>query len=146
MVEMVAFKENAQLDIQKVDLDADNETLYGAGVDMQGYEGVVFILTVSKGEAATFALKAQQDTASNFGTAADLLGTSINVVIATATDGFGFVEVRNPQERYVRPAIVCPNVGTARAISCVSIRYGKQYLPETNSDGELHVAPAEGTA
>jgi hypothetical protein len=56
------------------------------------------------------------------------------------------VEVRNPQERYVRPAIVCPNVGTARAISCVSIRYGKQYLPETNSDGELHVAPAEGTA
>ncbi len=143
---MFAFKENAQLDIQKVDLDADNETLYGAGVDMAGYEGVVFILTVSKGEAATFALKVQQDTASNFAGAADLLGTSLDVVIATATDGFGFVEVKNPQERYVRPAIVCPNVGTARAISCVSIRYGYKYLPETNSDGELHVAPAQGTA
>lgn len=146
MAEMFAFKENAQLDIQKVDLDADNETLYGAGVDMAGYEGVVFILTVSKGEAANFTLKAQQDTASNFGSAEDLAGTALTVAIATSTDGFGFVEVKNPQERYVRPAIVCPNVGTPRAISCVSIRYGKQYLPETNSDGELHVAPAEGTA
>jgi hypothetical protein len=141
-----SFYTDMQPDIQKVDLDADNETLYGAGVDMAGYKGVIFLLTVSKGEAATFALKAQQDSASNFGTAADLLGTSINVVIATATDGFGFIEIKEPKERYVRPAIVCPNVGTPRAISCIAIRYGKQYLPETNSDGELHVNVAEGTA
>jgi len=140
------FFSDTQPDIQKVDLDADNETLYGAGVDMQGYSGVAFFLTVSKGEAANFTLKAQQDTASGFGTAADLAGTAKTVAIATATDGFGFIDIKNPQERYVRPAIVCPNVGTARAISCISIRYGKQYLPETNSDGELHVAPAEGTA
>lgn len=140
------FFTDAQPDIQKVDLDADNETLYGAGVDMAGYKGVIFLLTVSKGEAANFALKAQQDTASNFGSAADLEGTSKTVAIATATDGFGFIEIVNPKERYVRPAIVCPNVGTARAISCVSIRYGAQYLPETNSDGELHVNVAEGTA
>lgn len=135
-----------QPDIQKVDLDADNETLYGAGVDMAGYKGVIFLLTVSKGEAADFALKAQQDSAVGFGTAADLLGTSKMVSIATATDGFGFIEIVEPKERYVRPAIVCPNVGTARAISCVSIRYGAQYLPETNADGELHVNVAEGTA
>lgn len=135
-----------QVDIQKLDLDADNETLYGAGCDMAGYKGVAFILSVSKGEAADFTLKAQQDTASNYATAADLTGTALTVSIATATDGFGFIEIVEPKERYVRPAIVCPNVGTARAISCVSIRYGKQYLPETNSDGELHVNVAEGTA
>lgn len=141
-----SFYTDTQPDIQKVDLDADNETLYGAGVDMAGYKGVIFLLTVSKGEAANFTLKAQQDSASNYATVADLEGTAKTVAIATATDGFGFIEIKEPKERYVRPAIVCPNVGTPRAISCVSIRYGAQYLPETNSDGELHVNAAEGTA
>lgn len=141
-----SFYTDTQPDIQKVDLDADNETLYGAGVDMAGYKGVIFLLTVSKGEAANFTLKAQQDSASDYSTVADLEGTAKTVAIATATDGFGFIEIKEPKERYVRPAIVCPNVGTARAISCVSIRYGAQYLPETNSDGELHVNVAEGTA
>lgn len=141
-----SFHTDVQPDLQKVDIDADNETLYGAGVDMSGYEGVIFFCTVSKGEAANFSLKVQQDTASNFGSAADLEGTAKTIAIATSTDGFGFVDVKNPQERYVRPALVCPNVGTARSISIISIRYGAKYLPETNSDGEQHVAPAEGTA
>jgi hypothetical protein len=135
-----------QLDTQLIDIDADNETLYGSGVDMDGYDGVVFLATVQKGEAATFTLKAQQDSASNYGTAADLAGTAKSIVIATATNGFGFIEIKNPQERYVRPALVCPNVGTAKGAAIVAIRYGNKYLPETNSDGELHVAPAEGTA
>lgn len=134
------------LSLQLVDADADNETLYGSGVDMNNYTGVVFIATVQKGEAANFTLKVQQDTASNFGSAADLAGTAKTIAIATATDGFGFVEVKNPQERYVRPALVCANVGTAKTVSIVAIRYGAKYLPETNSSGELHVAPAEGTA
>lgn len=135
-----------QIDLQIIDADADNETLYGAGVDMNNYSGVAFLAAVNKGEAANFTLKVQQDTASNYGTAADLAGTAKTIAIATATDGFGAVEVKNPQERYVRPALVCPNVGSAKSIAIVSIRYGKKYLPETNSDMELHVAPAEGTA
>lgn len=135
-----------QPDLMLLDADADNETLYGSGVDMAGYDGVAFFAAIQKGEAATFTLKVQQDTASNFGGAADLLGTAKSIVIATATNGFGFVEVKNPQERYVRPALVCPNVGAAKSVAIYALRYGKQYLPETNSDGELHVAPAEGTA
>lgn len=141
-----SFYTDTQIDLQKIDLGADDETLYGAGCDMAGYEGVVFIATVSPGEAANFTLKAQQDSASNYATAADLLGTAVTIAIATSTDGFGAIEVKNPRERYVRPALVCPNVGTAKAISIVSIRYGAKYLPETNSDMELHVNPAEGTA
>jgi hypothetical protein len=141
-----AIYSDMQPDAQLIDIDADNETLYGLGVDMNDYDAVAFFASVSKGEAATFTLKVQQDTASNFGTAADLAGTAKSIVIATGTDGFGFVEVKNPQERYVRPALVCPNVGTAKGVSIIAIRYGKKYLPETNTDGELHVAPAEGTA
>lgn len=141
-----SFYSDTQIDLQIIDADADNETLYGTGCDMAGYEGVLFLAAVIKGEAANFALKAQQDSASNYGTVADLEGTSKTIAIATATDGFGFVEVKSPRKRYVRPALVCPNVGTAKSIAIISIRYGAKYLPETNSDGELHVNPAEGTA
>lgn len=135
-----------QPDPQLIDVDADNETLYGSGVDMDGYSGVAFFAIVQKGEAASFTLKAQQDTAANFGTAADLKDTGKAIVIATGTDGFGFLDIKAPQERYVRPALVCPNVGTAKGVAIFAIRYGAKYLPETNADGELHVAPIEGTA
>lgn len=137
---------DSQPDLQLIDVDADNETLYGAGCDMANYKHVAFFAIVAQGEAATFTLKVQQDTASNYATAVDLAGTAKSIVIATATDGFGFVEVKNVQERYVRPALVCPNVGTAKSVAIFSIRWGSRSLPETNSDGELHVAPAEGTA
>lgn len=140
------MKDDTQLDIQVVKVDADNESINGAGVDMLGYQGVVFLATCGKGEVATINMKAQQDTASNFATAADLEGTGVDFATAVATDGFGFLEIVRPAERYVRPVLVVPNLGTARPISIVSIRYGKNWLPETNSDGEIHVSPAEGVA
>ena len=141
-----SIKDDMQVDLQLMDIDGDNETLYGSGCDMAGYEGVVFLATCRRGEAATLTLKAQQDTDSAYGTAADLVGTGVSMVIATGTDGFAALEIKNPKERYVRPAVVVPNLGTARAVAIMSIRYGAKYRPETNSDMELHVNPAEGTA
>ena len=141
-----SIKDDMQVDLQLIDPDGDNETLYGSGVDMSDYEGVIFLAACRRGEAGSLDLKAQQDSASNFGTAADLAGTKVTFTIATGTDGFAGVEIKNPQERYVRPALVIPNLGTARAVTIISIRYGSKYRPETNSDVELHVAPAEGTA
>lgn len=135
-----------QPDKQLLDTDADNETLYGSGVDMNDYAGVAFFAIAGKGEAGSFTLKVQQDSASGYGTAADLAGTAKTFTTATGTDGFAFVEVVNPQERYVRPALVVPNLSAAKSVAIFAIRYGARYLPETNSDGELHVAPAEGTA
>lgn len=137
---------STQPDLVLLDADADNETLYSSVVDMQDYEDVVFFAAVQKGEAATFSLKVQQGETSNLSDAADLAGTAKSIVIATGTDGFGFAEVKSPVERYVRAALVCPNVGTAKVVSIVAIRSGNKYLPETNSDGELNVSPAEGTA
>jgi hypothetical protein len=145
-MEFKSIYTDMQFDLQLINAAADDETLYGAGVDMAGYDGVFFGAAVLKGEAATFTLKAQQDTASNFGSAADLVGTGKSIVIATGTDGAGFIEIKSPKERYVRPALVCPNVGSAKSVAIFSLRYGAKYLPETNSDGELHVNPAEGTA
>lgn len=140
------FKEDMQLDEQYIIIDADNATYAGTGVNMTGYQGVVFIMQARQGEAATWSIKVQQDTASTFGSAADLAGTSVNITVGTQANGFGFVEVLNPGEVWVRPVLTAPNVGTATGLACCSIRYGKDRRPETNSDGEFHYAPAEGTA
>lgn len=126
--------------------DADNETINGTILDMLGYQGVVFFLVAEKGEIANVLMKAQQDTASNMATAADLEGTSVTIATAVATDGFGFLEVKQPAERYVRCVVTAPNITTPAAITVVAVRYGKNWLPETNADGESHNAPAEGTA
>lgn len=139
-------KDDFQVDLQVVKVDADNETVVGAGVDMLGYQGVIFLATAGKGEVATFGLKAQQDSDAAYGTVADLENTNVAFATAVATDGFAGVEIVRPSDRYVRPALVVPNLGTARPISIVSIRYGKNWRPETNSDVEVHISPAEGTA
>jgi len=139
-------KEDMQPNIEYMSITADNATYGGTGVDMLGYQGVVFFVTAFQGEAATWSIKVQQDAASTYASAADLTGTSVSFVVGTDSDGFAFVEVQNPGDRYVRPVITAPNVGTPTGLACISLRYGKDYRPETNSDGEFHSAPAEGTA
>lgn len=134
-----------QPDPQLISTTGDNNTLYGSGVDMQGYEGVIFLATVQKGEAFTFTLEAQEDSQSNYGTAQNLAGSAVAMPTTVGADGFAFLEIKNPQKRYVRPAVVCPDVAAAKAVAIIAIRYGKQYLPETNADGKLLNAPAEGT-
>jgi hypothetical protein len=141
-----SFTADMQPDLQVIKLNADNETLTGVGVDTLGYQGVVFIVSVDGLEVANFSIKAQQDSDVAWGTVQDLLGSSVAFTTGIGTDGFAFVEIKNPLERYVRPQVVVPNVTTPTAVSVVSIRYGKDWLPETNADGEFHDHPIEGTA
>lgn len=128
---------------------ADNESLTGAGVDMKGYRGVAFIVGAAGGEDfSTWSVKAQQDTDSAFGTAADLVGTAtaFSTIASPSTDGLAILEIVEPKERYVRPVITVPNVTTAKITFCIAIRYGAEELPVSGNVGELHVSPAEGTA
>lgn len=135
--------------LQKIQLAADNSTYYGSGVDTQGYDGVAFfgfVKAYGAGNVATYTLKAQQDTASNYGTAADLAGTGKSIIPTASADAFGFVDIHHPQERYVRPAMVVPNIATPTVVSMFAVKYHGKYRPETNAYGEFHNAPAEGTA
>jgi hypothetical protein len=144
------FYEDTKPTGQYVNNAATNNTYYGSGVDMTGYEGVVFLATAQKGAVSTLVLKAQEDSDSAYGTAADLLGSAVNLVTAVGTDGFCFVDIKNPAKRYVRPALVVPDLGSAPiAVSIIAIRYnveGGEYAISNSTVGELHVAPAEGTA
>jgi hypothetical protein len=141
-----SLKEDMQLDNAYFIVNADNATYATTAFDMTGYQGIVFIANARQQEAATWSIKARQDTASTMASAADLLNTSVNMVVGTQTNGFAFVEVQNPAETWVDCVVTVPNISTATGLCVVAIRYGKNWRPETNSDGELHYAPAEGTA
>lgn len=141
----ISFLDHFQPDPQFVDV-VDNDTYYGSGVDMTLYAGVVFLVTVAKGEAANFDIKVQQDTTSDFsGDPQDLKDTKVTFATTVGADGFAFIEIRDPREPYLRPVLIAPDLVAATPASIVAIRYGKSG-PDTNSDGELHVAPIEGTA
>lgn len=145
---MISVLHDTKMSIQ-VYKSADNESLTGAGVDTLGYRGVAFVVGAAGGEDfATWAIKAQQDSASGFGTAADLVGSSktFSTVASPSTDGLAVLEITEPRERYVRPVITVPNVSTAKITFCVAILFGAKNLPVGANVGELHVNPAEGTA
>ena len=124
---------------------ADNETLVGQGVDMSGYEGVAFFVFALKGEALNFAMKAQQDSDSAWGTVADLKDTSVAFSTAVGTDGYTMLDIYRPTEQYVRPSVAVPNAAAATPVAVIAVLYGARYQPVSNA-GELHTSPDEGTA
>jgi hypothetical protein len=124
---------------------ADNETLTGTTLDMQGFDSVAFIAGALSGEALDFAVKAQQGAASNMSDAADLAGTSVTFSPTTVVNGLTTLEIHQPLERYVRPIVTVPNASAATPTFCVAIQFNARNLPQTNA-GEIHISPAEGTA
>ncbi|BCY18686.1 hypothetical protein hrd7_25350 [Leptolinea sp. HRD-7] len=124
---------------------ADNETLTGTALDMQGYDSVAFIATALHGEALDFSIKAQQGAVSTMSDGADLAGTSVAFSTTTTVDGLTTLEVHQPNERYVRSVTTVPNATAATPVLVLAIQFNSKDVPVSNS-GELHVSPAEGTA
>jgi hypothetical protein len=123
----------------------------GDGVDMNGFEGVMFVAIMGPiTSGAVTSLKAQQDTASDFSDdAQDLAGTGIT--IADDDDEQVFVlDIWRPLDRYVRPVIERATQN-ATVQSVLAVQYGPRELPTEFAVADLinyeaHVSPAEGTA
>ena len=118
-------------------------TINTSVVDMQGYDGVIFLGSIGSA-AANNGMKVQQGAISDGSAAADLAGSLAGG--ASKTDLL--VEVTKPQKRYVRAAVVR---GTTTTIDCVwAILYRGIKQPVDNSGAavaqKLLVAPIEGTA
>lgn len=122
----------------------------GSAVDMSGYDGVLFVAAFGALTATQVtSLKAQQDTDSGMGTAADLAGT----LVGPLADGDGnkclVLDIYRPKERYVRPVV---SRGTANAVidGVIAIQYRSRKGPVTQGAtiafAEQHVSPDEGTA
>ncbi len=115
-------------------------------LDMQGYQGVLFVTALSVGHASNNYMKGQQGTTSTTTGFADLEDTKIQ---STAGALQLVLDIYRPQERFVRAVVIR---GTSAVIYPVwAIRYSGRKMAITNSVAatlvaEVHVEPAEGTA
>lgn len=120
----------------------------GATLDMQGFAGVLIIVTFGAITAgAVTSIKAQQGAASNMSDAADLLATG-QTIADTDDDKVFYIDLYRPAERYVR-LVVSRATQNAVVASAEYIQYGARERPQThgtNVAGETHISPAEGTA
>lgn len=125
-------------------------TVNGAVVDMQDFEGVIFIVQFGTITDGTPALKAQAGAASDGSDAADLAGTSVAEAI-TDDNKCAVLDIYRPTQRYLRPAIVRGGSTGAVIDSVIAIQYGARTKPTTNdattvANTEAWVSPALGTA
>jgi hypothetical protein len=115
----------------------------GTSIDMQGYEGVLFVAKFGTAASGN-TLQAQQSDASGSGMA-DLEGTLVTV---GASDELVYLDLVNPAKRYVR---IQAQRGTSSTLDwVVAIKYGAHKMPVDNDvagtiAGEVSIAPAEGT-
>jgi hypothetical protein len=139
------FKFTTALDYASASADRN-----GAILDMLGYRGVLMVVKFAViAPGAVTKIKAQQDTASNMATAADLAGTGITVADDDDNQVF-IIDLYEPVERYVR-LVVDKDAANATAESAVYIQYGAVLRPTTPAvtdavTYERHMSPAQGTA
>ena len=119
----------------------------GAEVDMQGWDGVIAIVTMATiASSAVGDIHWEQDTATGMGSAADLTGTAI-ATDEESDDEIFVSDLYRPLERFVR-IVVTKDTSNAAAESAIYIQYKGKKLPVEDmgaDEYELHVSPAEGT-
>jgi hypothetical protein len=120
----------------------------GTDCDMEGYEGVLMVVTFGTitGSAVT-SIKAQQSVDTTDGNYADLTGTG-QTIADTDDDMTFYIDLFQPEKRYVRLYV---DRGTQNAVvaSATYIKYGAKVKPVdqgSNVSGEFHQSPIEGTA
>ena len=125
---------------------ADTASVACTGVDMAGYDGVLFLTSFGTANANNV-LKVQQSSDDGSSDAYDdLLGTS---VASGSSDEDVWYDLTRPGKQYVRPYVVR---GTSSTLESVwAVQYKARAKPITNSVsgtiiGEQGNALAEGTA
>lgn len=114
-------------------------------VDTAGYQGVVFLTSLSTANA-TNTIKVQQNTANQTTGMSDLEGTSVT---SGSSDEDLIVEVAQPQERYLQVVVTRGASTTCESIWALLYNGDAGIAASVvtgTSAGELHVAPDEGTA
>ena len=97
-------------------------------VDMQGFEGVAFVLQVGSSASTSATMHIEAGSSSGCGNAQDLTGTSI---VSTSTGHTMVIaDVYKPTHRYVWPIVVSTDES---AYSIMAIQYGARVLPVSQS-------------
>jgi len=111
----------------------------GAGVDMNGWDGVLFLVHVgAMGTAATLDAKVQTHEDSSFSTGtADVVGAALTQILAATGGGKVYaIDVWRPGEQFVR--IVVTQATAAVLASATATRYRRTgRIPATQTLTEL---------
>jgi Na+/H+ antiporter NhaD/arsenite permease-like protein len=123
---------------------AGTSDVTGSIIDMLNAESVLFVAKFGTA-AANNSIKAQQDADSAMGAAADLAGSK---VVVGSSDEIVWLEIFEPQERYVR-AVAVRGTSTTLDWCVATVRLKK--LPADNITsgtitGQALISPAEGAA
>lgn len=109
----------------------------GTGVDMSGWEAVLFVLNLGATDG-TIDMKAQRDDNAAFTSAVDVTGASITQIGATGDNKLYALDVYRPSERYIRAVVTTGAGATADQIAVDAIRYrGTGRFPITQTMQEL---------
>lgn len=130
---------------------AGTSVVNGSVIDMQGFDGVLFVAAVGALTATQVtSLKAQDGAASNLSDASDLLGSLTGPLADADGNKVLTLDVYRPLKRYIRPVL---NRATANAVidGIVAIQYCGDKMPTvqdatTIAASKIKVSPANGTA
>lgn len=122
----------------------------GNGLDMTGFDGVLFMAIFGAITDGTPDLKARQGQALNMSDAADLANTLLSA-LDTDDNKVLLLDVFRPLERYVDCQVVRGGATGSVLDGIFALQYNTRDIPVTQPTGtvsgsEKHVSPAEGTA
>jgi hypothetical protein len=122
----------------------------GSILDMEGFEGVEFILLGGTITDGLLSIKAQDGAAANLSDAADLANTLVTLQ-NTDDNKAAVLDVVKPIKRYIRPVVVRGGATGAVIDGVIAIQYGAKKKPVSNDAStvgstETWVSPADGTA
>lgn len=114
-------------------------TINGAILDMEGYEGVMFISQSGTITDGNLVLKAQDGAQANLSDAADLAGTATQ--LNNGQNGVASIlDIFRPIKRYIRAVLVRGGAAGAVIDSVIAIQYGAKKQPVTNDPTTVPIA------
>lgn len=113
----------------------------GSVIDMQGWDGIVFIaIAGALGAGGTLDLKAQGDDAVGFGSPTDITGAAITQVPDTGDNKSYMLDVWRPTERFIRGVVTIGGAGVAVVVGLVAVQYrfsGKTPITQDATVGSI---------
>lgn len=138
------LNKNVKVVLAKAAQGADTTTVTSDAIDTQGYEGCMFVGSITTANAGNYGKVQQSSDDAAADTYADLTGTKN--VPGDSGDSF-LIDINKPRERYLKCLIV-RGASTATG-DLYAILYGAHKKPTSHGstiDAETHASPAEGTA
>jgi len=140
LLKNVAFTNCTTAIVSTQDTDID-----GTAVDMQGFEGVMFVIPIIASSATTDSLLGivGAESASSAGTYVDYTSATGQVkYISTGSNGgddrLVVLDISKPKDRWVRPTII--STSEVMKGNCIAIQYGRVEGPIAQSTGGDKVA------